>query len=227
MKIGILGTGNVGQTLAAALVAGGHDVMMGTRDVAATLAKSDPDNFGNPPFKVWREQHSAIQVGTFAEAAAFGEVLLNATMGMGSIAALEAAGASNLKHKILMDISNPLDFSKGMPPSLFVCNTDSLGEQIQRAFPDVKVVKTLNSVTAALMVNPRQLADGNHDIFVCGNDADARNTVAGYLRDWFGWQSVVDLGDITAARGIEMMLPIWVRLWGTFGTGMFNFKIVK
>jgi predicted dinucleotide-binding enzyme len=227
MKIGILGTGGVGQTFALKLTEMGHAVMIGTRDVSATLANTTPDGYGNPPFSAWHKANPAIQLGTFAQAAAHGEVIINATNGYGSIPALEAAGESNLNGKILMDISNPLDFSKGMPPSLFVSNTDSLAEQIQARFPSVKVVKTLNTLTSVLMVNPSALADGDHHIFVSGNDADAKNTVVGYLKTWFGWKHVIDLGDITTARGTEMLLPIWLRLWGSLGTGMFNFKIVQ
>jgi predicted dinucleotide-binding enzyme len=113
-----------------------------------------------------------------------------------------------------------------MPPRLTVCNTDSLGEQIQHAFPDARVVKTLNTVNCAVMVNPA-LVPGEHDIFVCGNDAEARKTVAGYLRDWFGWTSVIDLGDITAARGTEMLLAAWIRLMQVLGTPRFNWKVQR
>ncbi|HRF96494.1 MAG TPA: NAD(P)-binding domain-containing protein [Aggregatilineales bacterium] len=227
MKIGILGTGGVGQTFALKLTEIGHSVMIGTRDVSATLANTTPDGYGNPPFSAWHKANPAIQLGSFSQAAAHGEVIINATNGYGSIPALEVAGEANLNGKILMDISNPLDFSKGMPPSLFVSNTDSLAEQIQARFPSVKVVKTLNTLTSVLMVNPSALADGDHHIFVSGNDADAKNTVVGYLKTWFGWKHVIDLGDITTARGTEMLLPIWLRLWGSLGTGMFNFKVVQ
>lgn len=126
-----------------------------------------------------------------------------------------------------MDVSNPLDFSSGMPPSLSVCNTDSLGEQIQRAFPNARVVKTLNTINANVMVNPLLVAGGDHDVFVSGDDADARARVSELLKSWFGWRSVIELGDITTARGTEMMLPVWVRLWGALGTPMFNFKISR
>jgi predicted dinucleotide-binding enzyme len=227
MKIGIIGTGMVGQTLGAKLAELGHAVMIGTRDVARTLARTEPDAMGNPPYGAWAKQHPRIKLGTFAEAAAHGEVVINAASGGASIEALKMAGEANLRGKILMDVANPLDFSKGMPPTLSVCNSDSLGEQIQRAFPQAKVVKTLNTVNASLMVNPRALADGNHDLFVSGNDAEAKTQVAQYLKTWFGWKHVIDLGDITTARGAEMLLPIWLRLWGVFKTPTFNYKIVK
>ncbi len=224
MKIGVLGTGGVGQTISVKLSQIGHDVMLGTRDVNRTRAKVESDGY---PFRNWLEAHSAIQLGTFAQSAQWGEVVINATSGHASIAALESAGEANLNGKILIDISNPLDFSKGMPPSLFVSNTASLAEQIQARFPSVKVVKTLNTLTAPLMVNPNLLADGDHHLFVSGNDADAKNSVMDYLKTWFGWKHIIDLGDITTARGTEMMLPVWIRLWGVFGSPMFNFKIVR
>lgn len=227
MNIGVLGTGMVGQAISAKLVEIGHEVMIGTRDVAATLARTEPHPYGFPPFSVWQQQNPQAKLGTFAEAAAHGDLLVNATNGTGSLHALELAGASNRNGKILIDIANPLDFSQGMPPTLSVCNTDSLGEQIQRAFPNLKVVKTLNTVTAFLMVNPMQVGNGDHTLFVCGNDTAAKAQVTEWLKGWFGWKDVIDLGDITNARGTEMLLPIWVRLFGVLQTGMFNFKIVK
>lgn len=225
MKIGILGTGVVGKTLAGKLDDIGQQVMVGTRSVAAVMAKTSNDAFGNPPFRVWREQHTKVGTGSFAQAAAFGEVVINATSGMVSLEALRLAGASNLSGKILIDVANPLDFSQGMPPSLSVCNLDSLGEQIQRMFPGAKVVKTLNTVNAMVMVSPGMVAGGDHDLFVCGNDPAAKALVAGYLKSWFGWNNVLDIGDISAARGAEMFLPLWLRLMRTMKSPMFNIKI--
>lgn len=227
MNIGILGTGIVGRTLAARLVELGHDVMIGTRDPATTLARQQPDGMGNPPFSVWQAQYKNVRLGTFAEAARHGTLLMNATNGFASVDALGAAGAANLNGKVMLDISNPLDFSRGMPPSLFVCNTDSLGEQLQHAFPQAKIVKTLNTVTASLMVNPGQLSDGDHQMYVAGNDAAAKAQVVDLLKTWFGWKQVIDLGDISNARGLEMMLPLWLRLFGALQTPLFNFKIVR
>jgi 8-hydroxy-5-deazaflavin:NADPH oxidoreductase len=146
---------------------------------------------------------------------------------MVSLDALRAAGDRNLEGKILIDAGNPLDFSKGMPPVLSVCNDDSLGEQIQRAFPRARVVKALNTVTAGLMVDPAAVAGGEHDLFICGDDADAKAQVTGWLREWFGWRHVIDVGPISAARGTEMLLPLWIRLMGALGTPMFNFRIVQ
>ena len=213
MRFGVLGTGMVGLAISNRLAELRHEVMIGTRDPSKSTDKL-------------KSLQETVQVGTFAEAAAFGEILFNATGGGVSIEALQMAGESNLNGKVLADISNPLDFSKGMPPSLFVSNTDSLGEQIQRTFPDVKVVKTLNTVTAAIMVNPQSVAVGEHDMFVCGNDADAKDQTLKVLKE-FGWSHIIDLGDLSAARGMEMYLPIWLRLWGALGSGMFNIRIAR
>jgi len=213
MKYGVLGTGMVGQAISNRLAELGHEVMIGTRDPVRSKEK----------LKSLRE---TVKKGTFAEAAAFGELLFNATGGAVSMDALKMAGTSNLNGKVLVDISNPLDFAKGMPPSLFVSNTDSLGEQIQRAFPEVGVVKSLNTVTAAIMVDPQAVAGGDHDMFVCGNDASAKETVVGILKE-FGWSHIIDLGDLSAARAMEMYLPIWLRLWGALGSGMFNIRIAQ
>ena len=224
MKVGILGSGVVGQTLGAKLIERGEDLVLGTR----TPTGLDDKRGMGPPLSEWLSRvGNKARIGTFAEAAAHGEIVINATSGMGALEALELAGAANLDGKILMDVSNPLDFSRGMPPLLTVCNTDSLGEQIQRAFPGARVVKTLNTINANVMVNPLLVAGGDHDVFVSGNDADARARVSELLKRWFGWRSVIDLGDITTARGTEMMLPVWVRLWSALGTPMFNFKISR
>jgi len=226
MKIGVLGSLTVGRTIAAKTAELGHDVVLGTRDPAATLARSEPDAMGTPPFAEWHGQQPEVRLGTFADAAAHGGILFNATNGSGSLEALGLAGADALRGKALVDISNPLDFSRGMPPSLFVSNTDSLGEQIPRTFPDAKVVKALNTVNASLMVDPGQLTGGDHDAFVAGNDPEAKAEVIGVLRDWFGWKRVHDLGDITAARGLEMYLPLWLLLFGAVGSPSFNVEVV-
>jgi hypothetical protein len=213
MKIGILGSGEVARTIGSKLVERGHEVKLGTRD-AQKLAEWQATNGAN------------ASVGSFAETAAFGDLLFNCTLGIASLEVLQAVDEANLNGKILVDVSNSLDFSQGFPPSLVVCNTDSLGEQIQRTFPQVKVVKALNTVTANLMVEA-SLVPGDHDLFVCGNDAEAKATVINLVKTEFGWQSVIDMGDISAARATEMFLPIWVRLYGLFQSPMFNFKIVR
>jgi 8-hydroxy-5-deazaflavin:NADPH oxidoreductase len=227
MNIAIFGTGMVGQTLGAKLAELGHKVMIGTRDTAKTLTRSDKDAFGNPPFSEWQQQHQGVKLGTFAEAANHGELIINATSGAGALEALKLAHEDNLNGKVLIDTSNPLDFSQGMPPSLLVSNTDSLGEQIQRAFPQVKVVKTLNTVNAYLMVNPAQLAQGAHTLFVSGNDQAAKAQVTDLLKNGFGWQDIIDLGDISTARGTEMFIPLWTRLLNALQTPMFSFKVVR
>src|SRR5215207_3725363 len=204
----------------------GHDVMVGTRDPQETLSRSKPDQYGNPTFSDWQQEHPEVKLGTFGEAAAHGEMVVNASSGAVSLEALELAGAENLNGKVLIDISNPLDFSKGMPPTLSVSNTDSLGEQIQRRFPEAKVVKTLHTMNAYLMVDPAQLAEANHTVFVCGDDPEAKAKVTELLGS-FGWADIIDLGDITTARGTEMLLPIWLRLFGALQKPVFNFKIVR
>ena len=226
MRFGILGTGVVGKTIAVRLDGLGHDVIVGTRNPEETLSRTDPDQYGNPPFGAWQEEHPEVRLGTFAEAAAHGEMVVNATVGAVSLEALEQAGKDNLNGKILIDIANPLDFSKGMPPTLLVSNTDSLGEQIQRRFPEAKVVKTLHTMNAYLMVDPAQLAATDHTVFVSGDDAEAKARVSELLRS-FGWSDIMDLGDITTARGTEMVLPIWVRLFGVLQKPIYNFKIVR
>lgn len=186
------------RSIGSRLVTLDHDVMIGTRDVKRTPAISGPDRMGNPPFSTWQRQNPDVKLATFAQAAAHGEILVNAANGAVSLEALKLAGESNLRGKTLIDISNPLDFSRGMPPTLSVSNTDSLGEQIQRAFPQTHVVKTLNTVNAYLMTGPKQLAGGDHTIFLSGNDPGAKAQVTELLRS-FGWSDILDLGDITPA----------------------------
>jgi len=225
MKIAVLGTGMAGRTLAARLFALGHEVTIGTRDPAETMGRTEPDRMGNPPFSVWAATHTQVRLATFSEAAAYSELVINATNGSETLQALELAGADNLAGKVLIDISNPLDVSRGFPPTLFVKDTDSLGEQVQRAFPEARVVKTLNTLTAHLMVNPTTL-ESESSVFVSGNDADAKATVTRLLES-FGHTDVIDLGDITTARGTEMLIPVWLRLMAALGTPMFNYKIVR
>jgi len=227
MNIAVLGSGIVAKTIAGKLGSLGHSVKLGTRDPKATLARDEKDMAGGPPVRVWLETAKNVSLVTFAEAAAHGAIVFNALEGRNAVAALEMAGADKLAGKILVDVSNPLDFSKGFPPSLTVSNTDSLGEQIQRAVPKTKVVKTLNTVNASLMIDPKSLAGGDHTMFVCGNDAGAKAEVTRLLKEGFGWSDVIDLGDITCARGTEMYLPIWVRLMGALKTAAFNVKVVR
>jgi len=224
MNIGILGSGIVAQTLGAHLSRAGHSVLLGTR----TPDDLDTKRGMGATLEKWLDAAAPHgSVATFRDCAAQGEVLVNATSGTGSLAALRLAGEDELAGKILLDVANPLDFSRGMPPTLTICNTSSLGEQIQEAFPATKVVKTLNTMNAQIMVDPASVGGGDHHVFVSGNDADAKRTVTAYLQDWFGWREVIDLGGIETARGAEMILPIWLNLWGSIGSPRFNFKVVR
>lgn len=215
MRFAVLGTGMVGQAIATKLVALGHEVTMGSRQA------------GNPGAAEWAAAQGATgREGSFAEAAAFGEVVVNCTAGAHSLEALEAAGAANLAGEVLVDIANPLDASRGFPPTLTVCNSDSLGEQIQRANPEARVVKALNTMNCDVMVEPGTVP-GTHHTFICGDDAEAKGRVAELLRT-FGWpEESIDLGDITAARGTEMYVALWLRLYGALGTGHLNIAVVR
>jgi predicted dinucleotide-binding enzyme len=225
MNIAVLGTGRVGRAIAARLHELGHEVAVGTRDPQATLTRSEPDRMGNPPFARWHSAHPGIGLTTFDLAAAGAELVVNATSGAVTLDVLGLAGAENLAGKVLVDISNPLDFSAGFPPTLFVKDTDSLGEQVERTFPRAKVVKTLNTLNADLMVHPQTLGESS-TVFVSGDDADAKRLVVGLLES-FGHDDVIDLGGIETARGAEMMMPIWLRLMGVLGTAAFNVKVVR
>jgi len=217
MNIGVLGTGLVGQTLGSKLVHLGHDVMMGSRDVA------------NPKAVAWakeEEQHHNALFGNFANAAAFGEIVFNCTLGSASLDALYLAGTANLKGKILIDTANPLDYSDEKHWKLTVCNTDSLGEQIQRAFPETMVVKSLNTVFGTVMVDPDKLVERT-EVFVSGNSADAKASVMKLLHDWFHWKHIIDLGDITTSRAVEMYALMWRSLRVATGSHRFNIKVVS
>ena len=213
MRIGILGTGVVGKTLGTKLSRLGNDVKMGSRKAGGEKAKAWMKDAGGKSSE-----------GTFAEAARHGEIVFNCTSGMASLEALAAAGAKKLEGKTLVDVSNPLDFSRGMPPTFLICNTDSLGEQIQRAFPTAHVVKSLNTVTAAVMADP-SIIPGVHDMFVSGNDAKAKAQVINLLKTGFGWKEVIDLGDIAGARAQEMLLSLWVRLYMKLQTPNVNVHV--
>ncbi len=213
-KFGVLGTGVVGQTLATKLVALGHDVVMGAREATNENAQAWAATTG---------EHG--RSGSFRDAAEFGDVVVNATSGAGALAALEAAGRDALSGKVVIDVSNPLDFSNGFPPSLLVANTDSLAEQLQRANPEAKVVKALNTVTASVMVDPASVP-GDHHLFIAGDDSQAKADVVGLLAT-FGWpaQRVVDLGGIAAARASEAYVLFWAHLYAALGTPEFNIEV--
>ena len=215
MRIGVLGTGIVGATLGSALVERGHEVRMGSRSA------------GNAAAAEWvRGAGAAASAGTFADAAAFGDVVINCVSGAGAVAAVTSA-AQELAGKLLIDVSNPLEFTSGGPPSLFVGVTDSLGEQIQRAVPDSRVVKALNTVTCTVMVDPGRLA-GDHVVFVCGDDPEAKSQ-AGALLEELGWppERVLDIGDLAGARATEGYLLLWLRLMGILGGADFNVTLAR
>jgi predicted dinucleotide-binding enzyme len=214
MKIGVLGTGTVGTTIASKLVDLGHEVKMGARSAS------------NDKSTGWAGQAGArASSGTFAEAAAFGELMFVCTSGQGTLAALESTGTA-LDGKVVIDLTNPLDFSKGMPPTLFVSNDDSLGERVQRAFPNARVVKTLNTISCSVMVDAARVP-GEHTVFMSGNDTAAKKQVESILREWFGHRHILDLGDITTARGTEAYLHLWLRAWSALGTADFNVHVVR
>lgn len=218
MKIAVFGTGMVGDTIGSRLIELGHQVMMGSRTA------------NNEKAQAFVAKHkSGANAGAFAEAAAFSELIFNCTKGEASIDALRAAGNA-LDGKIIVDVANPLDFSNGMPPSLIpsLSNTNSLGEEIQKAFPKTQVVKTLNTMWCGLMVNPNLIGGGDHINYICGNDAGAKSKVIELLKE-FGWQEKnnLDLGDITNARGTEAVLPIWLRVWAATQNGAFNFRLIS
>ncbi|WP_036679511.1 NADPH-dependent F420 reductase [Daejeonella oryzae] len=215
-KIAVLGTGMVGNTIGTKLIELGYTVMMGSRSANNEKAQAWVAAVG--------EKASA---GTFEDAAKFGEIIFNCTKGEASLEAIRMAGIENFTGKTVIDIANPLDFSKGMPPSLIpeLSNTNSLGEEIQKLIPDGNVVKTLNIVNCEVMVDAKR-SGGDPTMFLCGNKADAKEEVKTILQQ-FSWSDIIDLGDITTARGTEMLLPIWLRTWFATGNGYFAFKIVR
>jgi predicted dinucleotide-binding enzyme len=216
MNIGVLGTGMVGRALATRLIEVGHAVAMGTRDGGSSAAADWLASVG-------RTRNA--RVATFAEAAAFGALVVNATSGSHSMEALRQAGERNLHGKVLLDVANPMAHTEAGPMTLTVANNDSLAEQIQRAFPETRVVKSLNTVNAEVMVHPGRLGD-EHTAFVAGDDAEAKATVADLLRS-FGWRSILDLGGIEHARGMEMYLSLWVSVAQALGTSALNVRIVR
>jgi predicted dinucleotide-binding enzyme len=213
MRIAMIGTGPVGRTLGDGLVKVGHGVVVGTRDPDRTRARDD-----------WKGVK--LPLVSYGEVGLNADLFINATSGTNSIEALEAVGAEMLGGKVLIDMANPLDNSKGFPPPLLTANNDSLAEQLQRAFPDTRVVKAFNTVTVGVLVNPKAFGGQETTMFLAGNDADARSTVAGIASD-LGWTDIVQFDDLTAARGLEMWLPLWIRLFRQFGTAMFNIKVVR
>jgi 8-hydroxy-5-deazaflavin:NADPH oxidoreductase len=223
MKIGIIGSGVVAQTLGSKLLGLGHDVALGTRDPN----KLDDKKMLGATLREWKAQtENRAKIVTFKEAAAHGELLINATSGTVSLEALKLAAADQVGGKILVDVANELDSSKGMPPAVLATQERCLAEKIQSAFPNLKVVKSLNTVNALVMVDPKSVGGGDHTVFVSGNDAGAKAKVTELLAS-FGWSDVLDLGDLSTARGPEMYLATWIRLWGATGSGQINVKVVR
>lgn len=214
MKVAVLGTGMVGTAIATRLVELGHEVRLGSRTV------------DNEAATAWAATAGGSH-GAFADAAAYGDLVVNATGGVVTLDVLRAAGAANLAGKVVVDISNPLDSSGGFPPELLLEGDRSVAERVQEEFPDARVVKALNTVTADLMVHPDQLSDPGAT-FLAGEDLASKEAVRGLLLQ-FGWppESIVDLGGIRAARGLEHYVRFWVDLMAALGTARFNIALVR
>ncbi|WP_336697747.1 NADPH-dependent F420 reductase [Curtobacterium sp. USHLN213] len=227
MEIAVIGTGMVGRAFATRLAGLGHDVVIGTRDVEQTLARTEPDDRGIPPLSTWFADNPDARLVAMADAGAHGELIINATLGANAIEALTLVGADNLAGKVLLDISLPLDRTEGWPPGLSIVNDDSLGELIQRTFPDTRVVKSLTTVQYEVMLNPARLP-GDHLMFVAGDDADAKAAVTTLLEE-FGWRpgGLFDLGGISAARAIEMYSRLQFTLAGFYPDYQFNIALVR
>jgi 8-hydroxy-5-deazaflavin:NADPH oxidoreductase len=219
MRIAIVGTGQVARALGTAFATAGHDVIFGTRDPEQTRSRpewsrAEPGGPSTGPGRMELVAYADLD----------GDVFVNATRGDASLAALQAVGPA-LDGKVVIDTSNALDFSQGMPPSLFVVNTDSLAEQLQRALPGARLVKMFNTMNNQVMADPASLGQES-TIFLAGNDEAARQIAADLARD-LGWTDVLDLGDLSAARGLEMYLPLWLRIMGAVGGLAFNIKVVR
>lgn len=226
MRIGILGTGIVGQTLGWRLSELGHAVMLGTRDPS----RLDEPKGRGPSARTLRAWLAATGasccIGSFREAAAHGELVINALSGAASLPVLQTIGDAHLHGKTLIDIANPVDARRGLPLTLFVKDTDSLGEMLQRALPAVRIVKTLNTMPAALMADPMRVGQGDHTVFLSGNDPGAKAQAAALLRE-LGWHDILDLGEIGTARGTEMLLALGHAVMQALSPGEIAFKVVR
>lgn len=206
MKVAVLGTGDVGKRLAGGFASRGHEVIVGTRTPR------------NADLLKWAASvKGKVRVGTPAEAARQAQMVVLAVRGDAAVAAIEAAGPSELAGKVLIDVTNALDFSKGMPPSLFVGTTDSLGERVQRAAPAAKVVKAFNTVGNSQMVDPHVNGIGRLELLIAGNDVGAKKEVTELAKS-FGWSGTIDVGGIDAARWLEATVPLWVRVGSAVNT---------
>lgn len=224
MKIGILGTGGVGRTLAAKFVSDGNEVMIGTRNVEETLAKNKPDAMGSPPYKEWQSNNPKVKLGTFADTAKFGEIIILATFGDATKNAIDLAGKENFNGKVVIDTTNPLDFSKGVPPGFTATLGNSLGEQIQKHIPNAKVVKAFNTIGAHIIINPER-EEGIPDLFVAGND-DAKKQFSDLIQNW-GWNSVIDMGDISQSYWLETFAMLWIHYGFKYNSWNHAFKLLK
>jgi predicted dinucleotide-binding enzyme len=225
MKIGVLGTGGVGRTFAAKFAATGNEVMIGTRNVNDKLAKDKPDGMGSPPYKEWQKQNEKIKLGTFADAAKFGELIILSTFGDVTKKAIDLAGKENFTNKVIIDTTNPLDFSKGVPPGFTVTFGNSLGEQIQKHISEAKVVKAFNTIGAHIMVNPKR-EEGDPDFFIAGDDINAKEKVSEIAKSW-GWEDVVDLGEISQSYWLEALAMIWINYGFKNNSWNQAFKLLK
>jgi predicted dinucleotide-binding enzyme len=223
MKVGIIGSGVVAQTLGAKLVELGHDVVLGTRDPKKLDEKK---NMAGTLNEWLASVKNKAKIVTFKEAAAHGEILINATHGQASVDALKMAEADKVGPKVLIETANELDFSKGMPPRALSSQDRSVAINIQKAFPNLKVVKSLNTIGANLMVNPKALKGGEHTMFMSGNDKDAKVKVSEILKS-FGWTDIMDLGPIEMAHGQEMLMAMWVALYSSLQNGMIGIKVQR
>ncbi|OAR25359.1 NADP oxidoreductase [Streptomyces sp. ERV7] len=237
MKIAVLGTGGGGRAHAAKLAALGHQVYVGTRDVEATLARTEPDMMGNVPYKQWLADHPGITLRTFGDAAAASdEIVINGIDGHNALSALTGI-ADSLSGKVLIDYAVPYIYGAemehpwptpwGTMPKMDPCDTDSLGEQIQRALPDVKVVKSFVTQEQETVVNPKAIAGGDHTMFVAGENTDAKQTATDLLTA-YGWTDILDLGGIVSARGMEMYAHMHSAIGLTLGLGNhFGMKVIR
>ncbi|MFF4948478.1 NADPH-dependent F420 reductase [Streptomyces chattanoogensis] len=236
MNIAVLGTGAVGRAHAARLTALGHQVTVGTRDPEATLARVNADEMGNEPFAAWLKRHPGPTLAGFAEATRNADLVINATAGASSLGALREVGEEHLAGKVLIDTATPNDYTSpvavpllspwgGPCPVLDPVATDSLAEQIQRAFPATHVVKAFNTVAAHLMADPASLGEAGHTMFLSGNDADAKGQVTKLLAA-YGWKDIIDLGDLTTARATEMLQPLYLTLVRVLGHEHFNLRLI-
>lgn len=212
-RVGVLGTGEVGRRLAAGFKDRGYQVMIGSRDS------------GKSELRDWLSADGrGIEVGTFAEAGAYGEVIVLAVLGAAAEEVIAEAGAQKFTGKVVIDAMNPLDFSGGFPPKLSISGDDSLGERVQRALPDAKVVKAFNTIGNPYFVDP-SFSEGKPTMLIAGDDEGAKGTVSDVLKD-FGWSDIIDIGGIEGSRELEAICIVWVKIGGARGAWDHGFKLL-